>query len=231
MRFVIWLILCFCGGSVLAQEGYRLKVSLPDNLKSLSRYFSISKEIKDSLEVYKEADKLLSQLQFRGYLLAEITDLDFQGKEALVMIKPNQLYQWVQLSSGNLPSAVKQIVGFRERNYEGVNFNVEGLTQLFKTLLTHYENSGYPFASVSLQQIKIDTGAISASIEVKPNQKFMFDTLQVVGSAQIVQKYLQSYLNTKNGTLYSEKAISQIENSRTIPSLIVLIDIIKALDI
>ncbi|MNK22655.1 Outer membrane protein assembly factor BamA [compost metagenome] len=223
MRFVIWLILCFCGGNVLAQEGYRLKVSLPDNLKSLSKEFSIPKEIKDSLEVYKEADKLLSQLQFRGYLLAEITALNFQGKEVSVIIEPNQLYQWVNLSSGNLPSAVKQIVGFRERNYEGVNFNVEGLRQLFKTLLTHYENNGYPFASVSLQQIKIDTGAISASIEVKPNQKFLFDTLQVVGSAQIAQKYLQSYLNTKNGTLYSEKAISQIENRlRELPFLEVI---------
>ncbi|SOD20487.1 hypothetical protein [Pedobacter xixiisoli] len=220
MRFIIWLIFCFCGGSIFAQQGYRLKISLPDNFKSLSKDFELPKEIKDSLEVYKEADKLLSQLQFKGYLLAEITALDFQGKEVSLAIRPNQLYQWVKLSSGNLPSAVKQSVGFRERNYERVNFDVEGLTQLFKILLTHYENNGYPFASVSLQQIEIDTGAISARIEVKPNQKILFDTLQVVGTAQIAQKYLQSYLNTKSGMLYSEKAISQIENRlRELPFL------------
>lgn len=220
MRFAIWLLFCCLSVGVFAQQGYKLNVSFADDAKSLSKIITLPKEIKDSVEVYKEADKLLSQLQFKGYLLAEITALDFKGKEVSVTIQPNQLYQWVKLSSGNLSSAVKQSVGFKERNYERVDFNVSSLTKLFETLLAYYENNGYPFASVSLQQISIEGNTISASVDAKPHQKVLFDTLQIVGNAQIAQKYLQSYLNAKSGMLYAEKSVTQIENRlRELPFL------------
>ncbi|MFN0293639.1 BamA/TamA family outer membrane protein [Pedobacter helvus] len=220
MRFAIWLLFCCLSLGVFGQQGYKLNISFPDHAKSLAKAITVPKEIKDSLTVYKEADKVLSQLQFRGYLLAEITALTFKGKEVAVVIEPNQLYQWVGLNSGNLPSAIRQSVGFKEKNYEHVNFNITSLNRLFESLLGYYENNGYPFASISLQQININNSAVMASINAKPNQKVLFDTLQIVGNAQISQKYLQSYLNAKNGMLYAEKSVVQIENRlRELPFL------------
>lgn len=220
MRFAILLLFCCLSFGVFGQQGYKLTVSFPDHSKSLSKVLTYPKEIKDSVAVYKEADKLLSQLQFRGYLLAEITALAFKEKEVAVAIEPNQLYQWVRLNSGNLPSAIKQSVGFKERNYERVDFNIAHLTKLFEVLLAYYENNGYPFASVSLQQISIEGNTISASVDTKPHQKVLFDTLQIVGNAQISQKYLQSYLNAKNGMPYAEKSVAQVENRlRELPFL------------
>ena len=220
MRFVILLLIWCCGVNSFAQQAYKLNIAWPENSKSLAKSVSFPKEIKDSIAVYKEAEKVLSQLQFKGYLLAEITALDFRGKEVSLAIQPNQLYQWVKLSSGNLPSAIKQSVGFRERNYEQVSFDAQRLSALFETLLGYYENNGYPFASISLDKIILEGNSISASINAQPNQKFLFDTIQIIGSAQIAQKYLQSYLNVKSGMLYSEKAASQIENRlRELPFL------------
>jgi len=220
MRFLIWFLVCCCGVSSYAQQGYKLSVLWSENSKSLTNSISFAKEINDSIAVYKEAERLLSQLQFKGYLLAEITALNFRGKEVSIAIQPNQLYQWVKLSSGNLPSAIKQSVGFKERTYQQVNFDVQRLTALFETLLGYYENNGYPFASVSLEKISLEGNSIFASINAQPNQKFLFDTIQIVGSAQIAQKFLQSYLNVKNGMLYSEKSTAQIENRlRELPFL------------
>ncbi|RYF99930.1 MAG: hypothetical protein EOO07_36115, partial [Chitinophagaceae bacterium] len=221
MRFVILILVFCCGLNAFAQKGYKLNVAWAENSKSISKSISFPKEeVKDSLAVYQVVNKVLSQLQFKGYLLAEITALRFQEKDVFVAIQPNQLYQWVKLSSGNLPSAIKQSVGFKERGYEQVSFDLQRLTTLFETLLRHYENNGYPFASINLDKITMEGNSISASIHAQPNQKFLFDTIQIVGSAQVAQKYLQSYLNTKSGTLYSENAASQIENRlRELPFL------------
>jgi len=223
MRFIVCFFACCFGVNAFAQKTYNLNVVLPEADKALSKIISYPKELKDSLSVYKEAEKLLSQLQFRGYLLAEVNAIDFQDNNASITIQPNQLYQWVKLSGGNLPLGIKQAIGFRERNYEQVDFNPERLNQLFENLLNYYENNGYPFASISLEQITVEKNGIAASINAKPNQKILFDTVQVVGNAQIGQKYIQSYLGIKSGTTYSEKQIKQIEGRlRELPFLEVL---------
>ena len=220
MRFKILFLLCFCCFSAAAQQSFRLNVMFSEDAKTLSKLVSWPKKLKDSLAVYKEAEKVVSQLQFNGYLLAEITDIAFAKNEASINIKANKLYRWVNLSIGNLPLAISQNVGFRERNYKEARFNVSDLKKLFETLLVYYENNGYPFASVSLQQIYVEEQAISASLDVKPYQQLLFDTLQIIGSAQIGQKYLQSYLNVKKGMHYSEKSVNQIESRlRELPFL------------
>ncbi|WP_113663990.1 ShlB/FhaC/HecB family hemolysin secretion/activation protein [Pedobacter nanyangensis] len=220
--FLVWLLVCF-GLSSWAQNSYKLTVSLPDTAKYLTRKIAYQKEVPDSLLVYKEAEKVLSQLQFKGYLLAEITALGFKGKEASVVIGLNQPYKWVSLSAGNLSPAAKQAAGFRERNYENVIFNADRLNQLFEALLIYYENNGYPFASISLEEIVISDNAVSASIHAKPQQRIFFDTIEVVGSGQIAQKYIQSYLNIKAGAPYIEKTAKSIENRlRELPFLTVV---------
>ncbi len=219
---VVWLLICF-SVSLSAQQVYKVSVILPDTAKAISKKISYQKEVSDSLAVYREAEKVLSQLQFKGYLLAEISTLNFKGKEATISILPHQLYRWVSLSSGNLSGAAKQAAGFRERSFESASFNAERLNHLFETLLTYYENNGYPFASVSLEQINISSSAISASVHVKPQQRLFFDTIQVVGSGQIAQKYIQSYLNIKAGAPYVEKTVQAIENRlRELPFLTVV---------
>lgn len=212
MRFTVWFLICCLGAKSFAQQPYHLKIVLPATANNLHKSLVVPKEVKDSIQVYNEAEKLLGQLQFKGYLLAEITSLSFRDQEVVVAIAPNQLYQWVQLSAGNLPVNIRQAIGFHEKNYKRTDFNARQLSQLFETFLAYYENNGYPFAAIGLDSIAIGEKYISASIKAKPNQKFLFDTIQVVGNAQIAQKYLQSYLNIKNGMPYAEKSITQIGN-------------------
>lgn len=221
MRFVVCCFLAFCTGvGSFAQKAYHLNLVFPEKSKPLIKGISFAKEIGDSISVYKEAEKVLSQLQFKGYLLAEIKTIEFSGQLATVVIEPNDLYQWVRLSSGNLPIAVRQAVGFKEKNYHRADFDPDRLTQLFESLLAYYENNGYPFASMGLEQILIEGNTIAATINVKANQKSLFDTVKVIGSAEIGQKYIQSYLGVKNGSVYDEKLVKQVESRlRELPFL------------
>ncbi|WP_113636497.1 BamA/TamA family outer membrane protein [Nubsella zeaxanthinifaciens] len=223
MRWILVIVACCLWISSVAQTGYQTNVHWEGAASHQFKNISYANQVKDSLSVYKEAEKVIAQLQFKGYLLAEISSINFAQKSAVINIIPNQQFRWVNLLPGNLPSAVRQEVGFRERDYRAAAFNIQNLNLLFEKLLGYYENSGYPFASLSLQQVVLDSNNVSASIEVKPNQKILFDTIQVVGSAQLAQKYVQSYLNIKNGFAYNEKAVKQVENRlRELPFLQIL---------
>ncbi|MGE6218831.1 ShlB/FhaC/HecB family hemolysin secretion/activation protein [Nubsella zeaxanthinifaciens] len=223
MRWILVIVACCLWISSVAQTGYQTNVHWEGAASHQFKNISYANQVKDSLSVYKEAEKVIAQLQFKGYLLAEISSINFAQKSAVINIIPNQQFRWVNLLPGNLPPAVRQEVGFRERDYRTAAFNIQNLNLLFEKLLGYYENSGYPFASLSLQQVVLDSNNVSASIEVKPNQKILFDTIQVVGSAQLAQKYVQSYLNIKNGFAYNEKAVKQVENRlRELPFLQIL---------
>lgn len=219
-RFIVCFVIGFGYATCFAQQDYTLSVIPANADKAFLKNISYKEEIKDSISVYKEAEKIISQLQFKGFLLAEITSLTFEGRKAHLAINPNQSYQWVNLSGGNLPKDLKQAIGFKERSYNHATFDINSLQQLFKSVLSYYENTGYPFANIRLDSILIGQSAISAIIKVQPYQKFVFDTIQVVGNAQISQKYLQSYLNIKKDAAYVESTIAKIENRlRELPFL------------
>ncbi len=211
MRFILCFVMGLCCTTCFAQQSYKLTVKLVNADQSLLKSVSFESKLKDSLSVYKEAERITSQLQFKGYLLAEITTLSFKEKSADLTITPNQLYQLVGLNGGDLPKELVQAIGFKERNYQQINFDISRLEALFKSVLSYYENNGYPFANVSLDNISLGQSTISATIKVQPYQKFVFDSIQVVGSAQISQQYLQSYLNIKRGAVYVENTIAQVE--------------------
>lgn len=204
-----------------AQQSYGLVVEIEEAEKSVLKKISYPSEVADSLAVYKEAESIISQLQFNGYLLAEIVSLTYHNKQARLVVKPNQLYKWVSLSAGNLPVSAKSSVGFKEKSYQREIFDVNRLQALFASLLNYYENTGYPFANLSLDSILIHADAqISASVKAVPHQRFVFDSIHVVGSGQIAQKYIQSYLNIKQGMPYAEYSVAQVTNRlRELPFL------------
>lgn len=220
MRCIVLFVACCFAINCMAQTGYKIDMLWPTTSGNAFKNINYAKQVKDSTSVYKEAEKVLAQMQFKGYLLAEISSIHFSGNSASIVIHPRQQFRWIKLSSGNLSSIVKQEIGFKDTNYQYTVFNLENLKLLFERLLNYYENSGYPFASLSLQQIVLDSNSVEASLQVKPNQKILFDTIQVIGSAQLSQKYIQSYLNTKSGFNYNEKSIKQIESRlRELPFL------------
>ena len=206
------LVVCFCYATSFAQDSYTLSVKLLPNNPSLLKSISFERKIKDSLSAYNEAENVTAQLQFKGFLLAEVASVSYMGNSVEVVISPNQPFKWVNLSAGNLPLDLKQTVGFKDEDYNETSFDSNRLQRLFGTVLRYYEDNGYPFAAVSLDSINIGDSSISAKIKVKPHQKFMFDSVHVVGSAQVSQKYLQSYLNIKKGAIYREHTVNQIEN-------------------
>ncbi len=205
-------ILCLFTVPVFGQQKFNFTVKTENAQEPLPKKLNYKLAITDSLLVYQEAKKVISQLQFKGYLLAEIKTITFNNNNAVAVISLNKLYKLAWLSAGNLPETAIRAVGFKENEFKNIALNPFQLTQLFNSLLNYLDNTGYPFASISLDSIAIVKQEITAKIKANLNQKLTYDTLVLVGNTKLTQKYLQAYLNIYPNQPYKEIAVVNIEN-------------------
>jgi outer membrane protein assembly factor BamA len=210
MKCFIFSVFCFLCSVGFAQQAQRLKI-VDEKGVDIRRIAPYLNEVVDSLIVYKEANRILSVLQFKGYVLAEVSTVEFRSSETQVNMVLGEPYHWVNLKSGNMTLSVANAIGFNGRNFKGRKFDISELEGVFNAVLEYHENSGYPFASVTLNDIDVGSEGVSASIHIIPHQQIIYDEIEIVGNGQVGQKFLQSYLNVKGGAVYSERTIAQVD--------------------
>ena len=77
-------------------------------------------------------------------------------------------------------------------------------------IIRYYENNGYPFAKVRLQNINNN----EAEIYIEKGSRYIIDSLIIHGESKISEKHLFNIINIKKGEAYNQEKINNI------PSLI-----------
>ena len=210
MKYLLTVFLVLGSFLVWGQGLYQVEVKLVKSNTELLNSLKFNKEAADSATIYKEADKVISQLRLKGYLLAELKQLSIKNKQAELLIDQQLQYKWIGLKKGNMPVFLEQNINAYVGNFTGVPFNTIQLEDLFKKIITGCENNGYPFAAVGLDQIRFENEQVTASLNLTLNERIIFDSLKIVGDVKISKTYLQTYLGVKAGADYNESAVSQI---------------------
>ena len=120
------------------------------------------------------------------------------------------VYQWAFLKPGNLPEYLLNKIGFKDKFYSDRPFKLKDFSRLFDKVLTESEDSGFPFAYVILDSLKISSGTISGVINYEPGPEITFDRLSVQGTDRISTDWLAAYLNIREGSTYSQKVIDEV---------------------
>ncbi|MFO0356925.1 MAG: hypothetical protein ACK50A_08225 [Sphingobacteriaceae bacterium] len=158
----------------------------------------------------------LNQLQFffqsKGYLLATADTLEQNSNLLKVDINAGKQYKWAYLKMGNLNPSLASKIGFSEKLYLNKPFNNKQVVQLQEKVLNYYENNGYPFASIQLDSIEVDSEAVKATINVKKHELFKIDSVVVYGNAKVNQKFLTRYISIYPGKPYNELALKTCGN-------------------
>lgn len=213
MRHVFLLCIVFICFNAAGQQKYKLQVNITGVDKKTLNALAHETSVADNYGLAHVAKTVVSQLQFNGYFLADTIATKFNAAGvSTINVDAGVPFKWVNLSSGNLPEVLKQNIGFKRQFYEHAIFSVTALQNTFKAILSYYENNGYPFASVSLDSVKLDSNAVSATIKIAQNHKIVYDSIEFVGSAKVAQKYLQTYLNTKQFLPYAEQSVAKVES-------------------
>ena len=113
--------------------------------------------VNDSAESERLSDDLIQQLHAAAFLEARVDSVITQNRRSKIYVFQGKEYQWVNLSPGNLNQFEVSQVDLNGRLFLNRPFKPKQLRKLFQRTVEYYENHGYPFASVQLDSIQIDT--------------------------------------------------------------------------
>ena len=119
-------------------------------------------------------------------------------------------YLWANLSSGNVDESVLNEIGFREKLYHHKAIYYKEIRLIQEKIITYYENNGYPFANIKLDNIIIKNGEISAQLNLSKESEEKIDSVLIKGPAKISTIYIYNYLKIKPGNLYNESQLKQV---------------------
>ncbi|MBL4706044.1 MAG: BamA/TamA family outer membrane protein [Flavobacteriales bacterium] len=180
---------------------------------------SILKEVKaqstvrDSLFCLRELNRIERELVARGYLTANIDSIQFQGKQVHVLFTVGKSYKWATISKGNVEEEALIQSGYRNKILDGKKITSASIAKLHNSIITHYENNGYPFVSSQLNQLKyIDSTRLKASLDVRKGPMIKIDSIILLGSAKISKTYIANYIGIKEGDVYDQSKLSLIDN-------------------
>ena len=161
--------------------------------------------------VEEELDNLVSSFRSEGYLLADLDSLGYDSLLCQAYLHLGVRYNWASLRKGNLDDDLLAATGFQEKMYAKVAFTPKEVSSLMEKIISYCENNGYPFARVKLDSVEIQDRFISAQIKVSKQRLVKIDSFIIIGNANIKKRYLYRYLHIKEGDLYNEKQIKQME--------------------
>jgi len=210
MRYLLIISFLFCSQLIFGQ---RLVVEI-EGISGID--LEHPKYINDSVEGELMANELIVQLHASAYLEAMIDSIKLQGRRFQVFIHQGKEYKWVHLRSGNLNDFEISQIDLNGRLFMNRNFNAKQLRKLYQRSIEYFENNGYPFASVKLDSIEIDSSRqISASLYVDRGKFYKIDSVNIESESRLNETYLKAYLNIKEGHPYNESRIQEIKTRMT----------------
>ncbi|TXB65460.1 hypothetical protein FRY74_08535 [Vicingus serpentipes] len=209
LNFILF-VLIFSTAQLFAQK-IELKLVFSDSLIKPSKIISYNKII-NQLELKTELTAIVNQLNSQAYLTATIDSVLIDSTTYKAYIHLGKQYKWTYLTTTNIDEEVLSKVGFRDKIFMNRPFNNRQLYSFYERIITHYENNGFPFASLKMDSLGIYNNTISANLNLSKNKFCLVDSVKIIGTATISDRYIQNYIRIKNGDYYNETLIKTISN-------------------
>ena len=168
-----------------------------------NRYF-------DANQLNNELNKVINELNGKAYLTASIDSIIVDTTFYKAYIHLGKVYQWNYLTPVNIDEEVLSKIGFRDKVFNNKPFNKSQLNSFFVRIINHYENNGFPFASLQFDSIKIEDNTFKGNLVLNKNHRYKIDSVLIHGNATISKQYIQNYIRIKNGDSYNEVLVKNI---------------------
>jgi outer membrane protein assembly factor BamA len=165
-------------------------------------------------DAQSESSKILNQLYAASYLSARLDSLKVEGeKEITLYFYQGETYEWLELRKGNLPTELISKVDLNNRLFWNRPFNSKNLTSLFEQTIQYFENNGYPFVSVRLDSVRIDSNRqIEAALNIQKNKYYTLDSIEIKGNSEVSRKYILKQLDIELGEAYNESILKKVSD-------------------
>lgn len=203
------LLLCSLCTIATAQKSYALQVRALKNEEAI-RKLSYKQSFTDKASRERELQNILFTLYDNAYITAAFDSLAEDSLKLTAYLSTGKMYKWAKLGKGNVDEGLLSEVGFREKLYRDKPLHFKDVKRVQERILIWCENNGYPFASIKLDSVRIDSTMVSAQLKLTKNNLMKVDSVSIRGSAKISPVYIHRYLGIKPGDLYKESAVRNI---------------------
>jgi outer membrane protein assembly factor BamA len=204
------IIQLLVSNNVFSQKKYSIDYQLLANGSSVE---VLPKKILHSFEFRQEAQRYITNLptllSLEGYIGASVDSVHYDISQARVYLYLGAKYKWSKLNLDSIePTVLENIISKKFSAEEDLEFG-KG-QEIQQKLLRYYENNGYPFASVSLQNVVISGANVSGTMMVDKGILYHIDSIRIFGKIKIKNRFMQHYLDIFNGELYSNQKLTSI---------------------
>ena len=160
--------------------------------------------------------KLPLLLQKKGYPSSSVDSVSYDSTSAYCVLYIGDQLRHSVLKTDSIDQSVLERAGLNKKNSPGI---LE-LNQVQEKILNHMENTGYPFASVTVDSIRFSSDSMYAVLKLDKGPLYKIDSIRNYGTGSISSNFLQQYLGIKNGSIYRKEKMQQIsERIRELPYL------------
>ncbi len=106
------------------------------------------------------------------------------------------------------------------------------VSSVFADIIQQYANRGHPFTRIELEEIVTDSTQLSFIYQINLQEKYYYDSLDIIGKPIVSKTFLHAYLGIKPGKVYKQKEIQTINKNidllpfykRTQPALVFFVN-------
>jgi hypothetical protein len=200
-------------GILHAQNSYFVNYTVDGkNNTWLNNLVKSNKNRVDSINILLKNQTLLIELARLSYLNANINSINFKDSVCAIDIHLGASFKWIKLSKGNVSSDVLTASGFRENQFYNTTFHYTAYVQRIEKMLQYLEQNGYPFAQLKLDSILVDSQSIAAQLQLDKGDLITFDTVEIIGDANVKSWFIGKYLGIKKSGLYNESLLKAADS-------------------
>jgi hypothetical protein len=192
-----------------AQEKWKVKVSYLDSQIVIGKQKQLYVRDSSASEIF--LNSFLRNLKTKGFVGASIDSSYFRSDTFHLKVFLGQRIDGVQLKNGNLSELeISKYNLSRYLNKEEI-VPIEKLDFIKGNIINECENSGYPFASCTVDSFVANESVYTANIYIERNALIEWDTISKETPSRLKKIFLRNYLGIKPGKPYKEAIAQKID--------------------
>ena len=207
--FNILILTCICM-EVKGQRPYSLEITRVDSVLYSGEGLSIKTTFSSKPACIQYVQQLPSLLAAKGFMASSIDSLWEDSIHVHIRLFVGEKYTWNSLLIDDNYWPVLHQLGYQKSTFYSKPFDPEKVKILYDRLLDYYAREGYPFAKLRLDSIRINSGMVSAKLQIDKAGEYRIDSIAIKGTLKLSRFFLQKYLDITDHSLYNLSKLEKI---------------------
>ena len=157
----------------------------------------------------EELTEYVNELRSRGYLLANLDQLECQDKSCQAEIYLGELHRWTSVDFRSVPTDYLKKARVRASDYKEKPVDLTVFQSDLKRIQEVAANDGYPTAEIITDSLRFVDGWVDMKVNFSSGLAYEYDTL-LIDEEIVKSDYLAAFLSISRGKQYHQIEVDRI---------------------